>query len=45
VLCALAPATVSAQQPPPTPVAGTLTFAAGEICPFAIAIALQGKGR
>jgi len=43
-LCALAPAMVGAQQQPPTPVAGTLTFRAGEICPFAIAIDFQGKG-
>ena len=39
-----APARVRAQQSPPTTVKGTLTFAAGEICPFAIEIDFQGKG-
>jgi hypothetical protein len=39
-----APTQAGAQQAPPTPVAGTLTFAAGEVCPFAIQIDFEGKG-
>jgi hypothetical protein len=38
-----APARVGAQQSPPTAVEGTLTFLSGDICPFAVEIAFQGK--
>jgi hypothetical protein len=37
-----APVRVGAQSPP-VPVEGTLTFSAGEICPFAVEIDFEGK--
>jgi hypothetical protein len=38
-----APVRAGAQQSPPTAVEGTITFSAGEICPFTVKIDFQGK--